>query len=178
MRKSIDSIPVPMFLVTMLQGLGAGATVNAVAGFGEEAGWRGYLVRSMKGSSFWIASVFIGAIWGLWHAPLIIQGYNYPDHPVAGVFLMIVFCLLVSPIILYIRMRTRSSVAAAIAHGAINGTAGVAMIPLSGGSVLAVGIMDLAGLVALAVLAIYLVDRRSKRPVMSLRLGEEFPAGF
>ena len=30
-------------------------------------------------------SVLTGFIWGVWHAPIILQGHNYPQHPVAGV---------------------------------------------------------------------------------------------
>jgi membrane protease YdiL (CAAX protease family) len=169
-RKSVEAFPLPMWTITLLQGLVAGLTINAIAAFGEEAGWRGYLTKSLSGSNPWIASLFIGAIWGLWHAPIIIQGYNYPQHPLAGVFMMIAWCSLLGPLFTYIRLRSRSTIAAAIAHGSLNGTAGVAMMAISGGSDLLTGALGLAGFVALilANLAILLVDRRSKSPVMSV----------
>jgi D-alanyl-lipoteichoic acid acyltransferase DltB (MBOAT superfamily) len=31
------------------------------------------------------------AIWGLWHAPVILQGHNYPGYPLLGVLMMVVF---------------------------------------------------------------------------------------
>ena len=35
----------------------------------------------------WNLLIF-GLIWGIWHAPFIFQGHNYPQYPVAGVFMM------------------------------------------------------------------------------------------
>src|SRR5699024_8144281 len=64
------------------QSLIGGITVNAVLGFGEEIGWRGFLLREFRALGFWKASLLIGFIWGLWHAPLIIfAGHNYPSTP-------------------------------------------------------------------------------------------------
>ncbi len=58
---------------------------------GEELGWRGFLLKQCSYMDFWKMSLVIGIIWGLWHAPIIIQGYNYPQNPVIGVFMMIGF---------------------------------------------------------------------------------------
>ncbi len=165
----------PPLLLTLVQGLAAGISINAAFGFGEEAGWRGFLVKELKGSSFWGASIFTGAVWGLWHAPLILQGHNYPEHPVAGVFLMVLWCVLLSPIFLYIRIRTKSAVAAAIAHGSLNATAGLSIMPLAGGSDLTVGMTGLAGFMILstAIGLLVLLDRRTGHPLLSSRIGEE-----
>lgn len=56
--------------------LGLGATVNAVFAFGEEFGWRGYLLWELAPWGFWRASFAIGVVWGLWHAPIIVAGYR------------------------------------------------------------------------------------------------------
>ena len=39
------------------------------------------------------ALLVTGVIWGIWHAPVILMGYNYPTQPVLGVLLMVVFCI-------------------------------------------------------------------------------------
>lgn len=65
--------------------LGLGATVNAIFAFGEEFGWRGYLLWELAPWGFWKASFAIGAVWGLWHAPIIVAGYNYPSFSIIGV---------------------------------------------------------------------------------------------
>src|SRR5579872_914147 len=46
--------------------------------FGEEYGWRGYLLPQLLPLGQWPALVFSGAIWGFWHTPLILMGFDYP----------------------------------------------------------------------------------------------------
>ena len=45
--------PGGVLLVSLLSGLVAGITINAVFAFGEEAAWRGFLYRCLKGMGFW-----------------------------------------------------------------------------------------------------------------------------
>ena len=52
--------------------------------FGEEWSWRGYLLPQLLPLGQWRALLISGAIWGLWHAPLIVLGANYPGHPILG----------------------------------------------------------------------------------------------
>ena len=47
MRSQLDSFPVHIIWIVILQGLVAGITVNALAGFGEELGWRGFLQKEL-----------------------------------------------------------------------------------------------------------------------------------
>ena len=126
--------------LTLLQGLVTGITVNALAGFGEELGWRGFLQRELGGLGFWKASAIIGLVWGFWHAPLIVQGFNYPEHPWAGVFLMTVESLLLAPLFSYVCLKADSVVAAAIFHGTCNGMSVLATMGLEGGNDLLVGV--------------------------------------
>ncbi len=154
----------PMWVAVLsglIQGMIAGATVNALAAFGEELGWRGLLFGELLPLGFWRSQALIGLVWGIWHAPLILRGHNYPQHPVPGVFMMCLFCLLLSPIIGYIRLRAGSVLAAALMHGTLNGTAGIGFFFLKGGNDLTVGVTGAAGLIAMALvnLAIYFRGR-------------------
>lgn len=45
MKTSITALPIHPIWIGLMQGLLAGITVNAIAGFGEELCWRGFLVR-------------------------------------------------------------------------------------------------------------------------------------
>jgi len=72
---------------------------------------------------------------------------------------MIIWCILLSPFLVYITIKSKSVIAAAIAHGSLNGTAGLAIMTIDGGNDLTVGLTGLAGfitlLIGLAVLYYY-----------------------
>lgn len=55
-----------------------GVIQNCATTLGEEIGWRGFLVPELaKRFSFTTTSVLSGAIWALWHVPIIVfAGYN------------------------------------------------------------------------------------------------------
>ncbi len=157
MQASIDKLPMPMLGVTALSGLLAGITINAVFAFFEESAWRGYLFKQFKGQSFWKATLYIGLIWGIWHAPVILMGHNYPAHPLAGVLMMILFCLAVTPIANYLRIKCRSAVAVAIFHGTVNALAGIGVILAPTASDLLRGLPGLAGVMVIVVVDVLLV---------------------
>ena len=76
MESQAATLPIHPIWIGLLQGLIAGITINAVVGFGEELGWRGLLQRELGFIGFWKSSILIGFIWGVWHAPIILQGHN------------------------------------------------------------------------------------------------------
>ena len=172
LRQTMDSLkaqglplgPGGVFVFTLLSGLVAGLTVNAIFAFGEESAWRGFLHRCLKGMGFWKKSLVIGVIWGIWHAPLILMGHNYPSHPVAGVFMMVAFCVLMTPLMIFIREKSESVIMAAVAHGTVNALAGISILYLLGYDELLSGFPGLAGLIVLAVcdLAVFLYRRNQK----------------
>ena len=151
----------PVFL-GLLQGLIAGPTINAVAGFGEELGWRGYLQEKLGHMGFYRSSFLIGLVWGFWHMPLILQGHNYPEHPVIGVFMMVAWCVLLAPIFGFVRMKARSVIAAAVIHGSLNATLGLAIMVVEGGNDLLVGTTGLSGFVVLTAVNLLLLLYRKK----------------
>jgi uncharacterized protein len=139
-------------LIAAVQAALFGISINAVFGFGEEAGWRGFLLNALKEKGFMKASLIIGLVWGVWHAPVIIQGHNYPDHRVAGVFMMILWCILLSPLFTYIVLKTKSAISAAMLHGVLNASPGITYAYIKGGSDLTVGFTGAAGMIALVML--------------------------
>lgn len=106
---------------------------NLLFGFGEEFGWRGYLTGKMLPGGLFKTIVFVGIVWGLWHAPVILMGHNFPEHPLPGVFIMTLSCIPLGAVLLWLRLKSGSAVVVGFAHGALNATVflGGAFIPTS-----------------------------------------------
>lgn len=175
LKEQLAAIPgYAYFFIMLLQAIVFGTTLNAVFAFGEELGWRGFMLRNLSHWTFAKVSVFTGFIWGIWHFPLILMGHNYPQHPFIGVGFMILFCILLSPIITYITIKSKSVVAAAIFHGNINAIAGLPIMYLIGGSDLTIGLTGMAGFVAIifCTLLLFVFDKYvSKNPVFTEQIG-------
>jgi membrane protease YdiL (CAAX protease family) len=152
LKRQLAVLPVHPFWLVLAGGTLAGLTINGVAGLGEELGWRGFLQSEWRALGFWKSSWLIGLIWGVWHTPFILHGYNYPGHPVAGVFMMTLWTILFAPLIGYVRLRSGSVFAAAMMHGAINGTAIAPAIVVRGGDSLTVGVFGWPGILILVML--------------------------
>jgi len=145
-------LPVVIIGGGIIGALIAGPTLNAIPALGEELGWRGFLYKELKPLGFWTSSIIIGAVWGFWHLPLIIHGFNYPETPVAGIFMMVLFTVLISPIFTYVLERSNTILVPAAFHGTLNAVAGIPILFFLGASNLIVGIQGLAGLIVLLVL--------------------------
>jgi membrane protease YdiL (CAAX protease family) len=150
-REKLATMPVHPFALSIVQALLAGATINSVVAFGEELGWRGFLHRELSHLGFWRSAAVIGFVWGLWHAPLVLRGHNYPDHPGLGVPMMVAFCVLLAPLLGFVRNRGKSVLAATVMHGSLNATVGLAVMLLAGGNDLLIGLTGAVGFVVLLV---------------------------
>ena len=150
-----------MLAITLFSGLYAGITINGLFAFGEEIAWRGYLLKLFKGKKFMTTALLTGTIWGLWHAPIILNGHNYPQHPVIGVLMMVVFCVLLTPMLMYFRQKSGSVIVPAIMHGTFNGVVGITLILVTPANDLLYGASGLAGFITLALIdaVIYIYDR-------------------
>ena len=157
-REQMGQFPAWLMVVTtVLSGLFAGITINALAAFGEEYGWRNYLVGALRGVKFWKASLFIGIIWGIWHFPLILMGHNYPNEPQWGVLMMVGMCILLGIIELYFVLKTKSMIVAAVFHGTINALTGVVVYFTLGGNDFLNGMPGLSGFIAMTLTIVCLM---------------------
>ncbi|MDE6313499.1 MAG: CPBP family intramembrane metalloprotease [Lachnospiraceae bacterium] len=92
--------------------------------FGEEAGWRGYMMPKMVKLWGLKKAVLIGGIiWGIWHWPLTCIGHNfgrdYWGYPFTGFAAMCVMCISSGMILTFVTYKSGSIWPAAILH-AIN----------------------------------------------------------
>lgn len=145
----LPSLPVILAL-TAVSAVVAGFTINGLFAFGEEYGWRGWLADELGGlGAFW-ANVITGILWGLWHAPLILLGYNYDGYPVVGMGFMVAWCVAASFLLWRVRQVTGSVLGPAVMHGAINGFAGVFVLLLVDANPVMAAPLGLVGLFAVA----------------------------
>jgi membrane protease YdiL (CAAX protease family) len=97
-----------------------GVIVNSTYAFGEEFGWRGFLLPNLLYLGKLKACLISGAIWGVWHTPLILMGHLYPDYPVLGILMITVMCILLGIIFGWLRLASDSLVPVIVAHAALN----------------------------------------------------------
>jgi len=168
-------VPVNILLFGQLaQGLLLGPAINIFFTMGEELGWRGFLLPKLLPIGQWKAIAISGLIWGFWHAPVIAQGYNFPQHPYWGILLMMFACMLLSVELSWLYLKTRSPWAAALAHGSINAWGGLPLVFLIPGFDTLFGgiILSLTGCIVLLAFIGFLVLIKQ----MPVKMPEEQPA--
>ncbi len=135
-----SSIPAEtMVVIQVLLAFTFAPFINVLFALGEELGWRGFLLPYLMPLGQWKAIFISGIIWGVWHAPTIVQGLNYPGYPILGIFMMIVFCVLLGTIFSWLYLNTKSPWVAALAHGSVNAVAGLPIMFMKPGFNMAFG---------------------------------------
>lgn len=166
-----DLDPRVVAAVQIVSALTIGPVVNAVFAFGEEFGWRGYLLPKLLPLGVRRAVLLHGVVWGVWHWPIVAMGYNYgfdyPGFPYTGMVAFLAFTVGAGTFLAWVTVREGSVWPACIGHGAINAIAGITVLfvagqpnPLLGPT--PVGVV--AGLPWLALAASLLLDRRHLDP--------------
>ena len=97
-----------------------GPLINFVFGLGEELGWRGFLLPRLMPLGKARAYLILALLWGVWHAPLVLAGLNYPGQPIQGVVMMCLICLAFGAFLNEMTLHYRSSILAGFLHGAAN----------------------------------------------------------
>jgi membrane protease YdiL (CAAX protease family) len=91
-----------------------------VIALGEEYGWRGYLQSELFKMGRVRGVLLLGVIWGAWHWPLILMGYNYPGHPLLGLLLMALYTIGLAIVLGYAVLRSGSVLLSAYLHALNN----------------------------------------------------------
>jgi uncharacterized protein len=134
--------------------------------FGEEYGWRGYLQSELVKMGKVRGLLLLGVIWGLWHAPVIAMGHNYPGYPVLGIVVMTLYTVGLAFFLGYAVLKTGSTWLAAYLHGLNNAAASffIALVYMPRDPMFSFG-AGLYGVVvwAIVVAGLLLVDRKAWR---------------
>lgn len=127
--------------------------------WGEEFGWRGYLQIRLLAERPLIAAISTGLIWGIWHYPLIFVGYEQYENKFWGLVIFTVFTILLSIILGWLRLKTKSVWAASVGHGATNAIgASLTVMLFSGGeNWLWVGYNGILALIPLGIVCAWII---------------------
>jgi len=98
------------------------SVLNGIPAAGEEFAWRGFLQGILIGKLGRAKGIIVlGLIWSFWHLPALLAGYNFPEHPIIGGFIISPIELVaVSFFLAWLTLSCKSFIPAAIAHGAGN----------------------------------------------------------
>jgi membrane protease YdiL (CAAX protease family) len=110
------------FAVNMLVSVSLGSLILMFAAIGEEAGWRGFLQETLVKRLGWIkGTLLVGLIWGLWHLPINLAGYNDAQHPILqSLIIFQIHTISMSFVLALLMRKTRSIWVVALAHAANN----------------------------------------------------------
>jgi uncharacterized protein len=140
--------------------------------FGEEFGWRAYLLPKLLPLGARKAVLLIGAIWAVWHWPYLFMGYeygfNYWGMPVVGPLLWLVICFFFSAFLTWVTLRSDSVWPAALGHGVINASASLMIYFIRGEPESLIGPMPVGiiGVLGYALLAlVILFSTRALAPI-------------
>ena len=128
--------PLLFILAQLFNGIVAGPIINSLFTFGEEFGWRSYLLPRLLPLGPRRAMLISGVIWGVWHWPIIAMGHNYgfdyPGAPWAGMLMMVWFTLGVGTVLSWLTLRAGSVWPAVIGHAAVNAITGLPVLFMQG----------------------------------------------
>lgn len=172
---TVDAVKKTM-LLQIVVGVILSPFANIVNCFGEEWGWRGYLLPKLLTCFNVVPAILIdGIAWGIWHAPLVAvaglnYGIGYRGYPVTGILAMCVFCIVIGTILSYVTIKTHSCVPAILGHGMINGFATIGIYFTSLETPYNVflgpaptGLIGGAGFIVLAAYLLYSLHREEKK---------------
>jgi membrane protease YdiL (CAAX protease family) len=177
-----QSIPVGLLVLIQLLVIPFAAIVNGLFAFGEELGWRGWLLPSLRPLGTWPALLISGAVWGVWHSPLILLGYNFAQPNLYGVALMMGGCVFYGVLIGWLRLRSGSVWPSVFAHGAFNAAAGFLLLVVAADTTAdpaATGPLGWVGWIVMAVVIAILVatGQFRKQPGLQRRAPQAAPPG-
>jgi len=113
---------IPFFILNVLLSHTIFLVVGSILTLGEELGWRGYLQEKML-RKFGLNQglILLGIIWGYWHLPIILMGFNFPNHPILGALLLMPLGTVFLAIFMgWLYLRSRSIWVPALAHASAN----------------------------------------------------------
>lgn len=158
--------PWTVVLSQALLGVFAAPILNALPVLGEEFGWRAYLQPKLMPLGGRKAILLVGIIWGVWHWPVILMGYeygfSYPGATWFGCILFLWFTIALGTLLGWATLRAGSVWPGVIGHGAVNGFANIVVFFVQGEPLTLLGpaAVGIVGGIGFWVVALLILFRR------------------
>lgn len=152
-----------MFVAGIIFSLTFAPIINSIFAFGEEFGWRGYLLPKLLPLGKVKALFISGIIWGLWHVPFILLGFHYGEDKILGALVFTVLVMFLGIYIGYLRLTSGSVFLASFAHGVFNSQFyGVWVLIFPNVNTLLGGRTGLIGLLIFLLVALWILTKKIK----------------
>ncbi|MEV6859672.1 CPBP family intramembrane glutamic endopeptidase [Streptosporangium subroseum] len=157
--------PEVLFAVQIVSMVLIAPLINSIPAFGEEWGWRGWLLPRLMPLGTWKALLVSGVIWGAWHAPLTLRGYNYPELGAWAAPMFVIFCVAFGVVLGWLRLYSGSVWPAVIGHGSLNASGGLVLLIGDAADPPNLVVAGITGLVGSALLAVISAVLLKSRPI-------------
>jgi len=127
--------PAIFVFIQTLFALFISAPLNIAATFGEEFGWRAFLLPELMPLGKRKALLLSSIIWGVWHWPVVLMGHNYglsyAGYPWLGLIATLWFTISAGVFFGWLSLEGKSVWPAVLAHGSLNGLASIGSLFLT-----------------------------------------------
>lgn len=159
----IPNLPIPasqMLAAIFFSSITFAPIINSIPAFGEEYGWRGYLLPKLLPLGTKKALILSGFIWGLWHAPLILMGFKYANYSLVGIIFFTILLIFLGIFVGYYRLKSGSVYLAGFIHGTFNAQAyGIWTLLFPTINPLLGGLTGITGILVFSLLGYYLLKK-------------------
>lgn len=171
----LQSLPLSsMFLCFIIFWILMGTLLTAVfywaVMLGPELMFRGYAWEKLKHLGLWRASFIIGTLWWFWAIPMTLTGMEYPGLHLYGIGMKLLYFVLMTPLMLYIRIQTKAVLAVACFYGFLMHISGIFPYLLQIPNGYYIGLQGIPGLATLGLVNLILYLKIRKRPLLEYEL--------
>jgi len=151
-----SAVPTGRLFIYLLEAMVAGLSLNALLALGSEIGWRGFLMQQLQKLHFFRKTLYIGLIWGIWLVPYVMDAAMNLFF-VFKALLIILYAILSSFFLNYIRLKSESIIAVAIMSGTLSVLSVFDGVIYYFSNPFTSGLFGIAGIISFAVFAIALM---------------------
>ncbi|MBB4934281.1 membrane protease YdiL (CAAX protease family) [Lipingzhangella halophila] len=126
-----SGFPLRAYLVAVGTFLVTAVPMSLLTSFGEEVGWRGYLLPRLLPLGVWPALLVTGLIHGLWHSPQLFIQARSGGMGADSITVFLVFIVVAGILFGWLRLASGSVWPAVVAHGVNNSVTALGFLTLS-----------------------------------------------